>query len=153
MISVPYGLNPISFLAAAMCEDIALLIGPEVSSIASGYCIVKALAAEGMDKKAATIFLNVESSGQANSRKNKFDLLTEDFLNLKINDGGFILSENENGHSNSTEKSGIPKTSANMNNARLETFNVFQNETITGNHSGINSSSGIRDDLKLVNHY
>ncbi|UCC78308.1 MAG: hypothetical protein JSW64_08450 [Candidatus Zixiibacteriota bacterium] len=152
IISAPYGLNPISFLAAAMCEDIILIMEPDVSSIASGYCIIKALAAEGVGEKVATAFSNVGSAEQAFSLKSKFDSLTAGFLNLKFKDGGFTLSCREDGSTEYIERTDFLGASDYAENARLETFRAFQNETEKANFSGTNSSYGEPDDLKLLTH-
>jgi hypothetical protein len=152
IISAPYGLNPISFLAAAMCEDIILIIEPHVSSIASGYCILKTIVTEGMGEKVATIFSNVDSAEQANSLKNKFDSLTASFLNLKLRDGGYTLSCREYDSTEYTERTDFLVASDYAEYARLETFRVFQNETENANLSGAISSYDEPDDLKLLTH-
>ncbi len=152
IISAPYGLNPISFLAAAMCDDIVLIIEPDVSSVASAYCILKTLVAEGMGEKMATIFSDVDSAGQANSLKNKFDSLTAGFLNLRLRDGGFTLSCREGDSTEYAEWSDKLSASDYAENARLETFRVFQNETEKANFSGTISSYDEPDDLKLLTH-
>ncbi|UCE67791.1 MAG: hypothetical protein JSU85_07240 [Candidatus Zixiibacteriota bacterium] len=151
IISAPYGLNPIAFLAAAMCEEAILMIDPDASAVASAYCFLKTLASEGMAGKVATIFSNVNSAGHAFSLKNKFDSLTAGFLDLKLKDGGFALSCQENDYTDSTEKSGFLRASDYAKNAHPETFRVFQNETEEVSFSGTISSYGEPDDLKMDN--
>ena len=152
LISAPRGINPLAFLAAGACEEIVITIDPEAPSIASAYCLLKALDAEGMGDKAISIFCNVRSPDQAFSLKSKFDSLTARFLNIKLKDGGFACLQQENGKDQSTEKHNYKRAAEFAKNARVDRLKLFQHETFKGNQPALTQIAISRDDIKLDNH-
>lgn len=83
--------HPLALLAAGLSEQTLLFSRPEAPAIASSYCLLKSLYTEGIYSRVKTVFSMVESAEQAHSLKTRFDLLTAQFLGIRIADGGFIF--------------------------------------------------------------
>jgi|GEM_PF-3194819 len=137
VISAPCGINPLAMLVAGMCEEIILTIDPEASSVASAYCLLKTLAAEGMSGRIITAFLNVDSSEQANSLKKKFDHLTNEFLDLNLGDGGHVRFQQENDDKEFIANDRIGWAREYVKNIRFEGLRMFQTETKKKSLAGI----------------
>jgi hypothetical protein len=118
-------------LAADLCDRILLLVRPEAAAVASSYCLLKTLVEESLSDRIKIAFGLVNSPEHAASLKAKFDLLTEHFLNMKFDDGGFIYNsagfESEDFYidRNTDELLLLAK------NLRLGETAMFQNETIS----------------------
>jgi hypothetical protein len=141
IISAPCGINPLAVLAAGLCEEVVLTIDPEASSVASAYCLLKTLTAEGMGDRMITAFLNVDSSEQANSLKKRFDYLTEDFLNLKLRDGGYACSRGGNDDEGFFAIDKVKKARGFVESLRFESMRMFHTETKEDNSAGIYPSN------------
>ena len=92
----PSGGHPLALLAAGLSESVYLISRPEAASVASSYCLLKSLQAEGIYSRVKAAFSFVESPEHAASLKTRFDLLTRQFLNIQLDDGGFIYGQNNN---------------------------------------------------------
>jgi MinD-like ATPase involved in chromosome partitioning or flagellar assembly len=90
ILDPPSGGHPLSLLAAGLSENILLFSRADGASVASSYCLLKSLRAEGIASRTGAIFSFVESSEQAASLKTRLDILTGQFLGLKLQDHGFI---------------------------------------------------------------
>jgi len=140
IISAPYGINPPALLVAGICEEIILTIDPQASSVASAYCLLKTLVAEGMSGRMATAFLNVDSPEHAYSLKKKFDSLTGDFLNLKLGDGGFTCFRQENSGEEIISGYDFKQAGGRVKNTRFESLRMFQTETKEESLAGVDPS-------------
>ncbi len=131
ILDPPSGAQPLGMLAAALCDRVFLLVRPEAAAVASSYCLLKTLVGEGLSDRIRVAFGFVNSPEHAASLKAKFDLLTEQFLSLKFEDGGFIYNstgcESEDFYMelNADELLILAK------NISLDEIDVFQNETIS----------------------
>jgi MinD-like ATPase involved in chromosome partitioning or flagellar assembly len=130
ILDPPSGAQPLGMLAAGLSDNILLLARPDAATVASSYCLLKTLVGEGLSDRVKVAFGFVNSPEHAASLKTKFDLLTEQFLNLKLDDGGFIYNnpglEFEDFHiDRSTEELLIL-----ARNLRLDRTRLFQNETV-----------------------
>ncbi len=131
ILDPPSGAQPLGMLAAALCDRIFLLARPEAAAVASSYCLLKTLVGESLSDRIKIAFSFVNSPEHAASLKAKFDLLTEQFLNLKFDDGGFIY----NSAGFESEDFYIDRSTHELlnlaKNMRLDETGVFQNETIS----------------------
>lgn len=129
LLDPPSGAQPLGMLAAALCDRVFLLVKPEAAAVASSYCLLKTLVGEGLSDRVEVVFGFVDSPEQAASLKTKFDLLTGQFLSLKLEDGGFIYcrsgSESEDF---CTELKGDELVTM-AANIKIDETDVFQNET------------------------
>lgn len=92
----PSGGHPLALLSAGLSESVYLISRPEAASVASSYSLLKSLQAEGIYSRVKAAFSFVESPEHAASLKTRFDLLTRQFLNFQLDDGGFIYRHNNN---------------------------------------------------------
>lgn len=90
ILDPPSSANALSLLAAGLCEDVYLLIKSDASSVASSYCLLKALVKEGLTDRIKIAFGFVDSPEQAKSLKARFDLLTNQFVKQSFPYGGFV---------------------------------------------------------------
>lgn len=146
ILDPPSGAQPLGMLAAALCDRIFLQARPEAAAVASSYCLLKTLVGEGLGDRIKIAFSFVNSPEHAASMKTKFDALTQQFLNLKFDDGGFIYNsagfESEDFHidRNTDELLVLAK------NLRLDETGVFQNETISETLSEPYQRQFVKDD-------
>jgi len=124
----PSGGHPLALLASGLSEQVLLFVRPEASSVASSYCLLKSLNAEGIYKRVKIVFAYVDSAEQAASLKTRFDMLTEQFLGIKISDGGFIYRR-ECGSEDFTTNEFDECTPEFISNLKIYDKNSFQNET------------------------
>jgi cellulose biosynthesis protein BcsQ len=124
----PSGGHPLALLASGMSEQVLLFSRPEASSVASSYCLLKSLYAEGIFNRIKIVFAYVDSAEQAASLKTRFDIMTEQFLGIKIADGGFIYRrESANDDFETNELNEL--TPEIINNLIIGEKAAFQNET------------------------
>ncbi len=95
VIDPPAGNHPLAMAAADLCEEIFLLIKPEASAVASSYCLLKSLALEGLAERVKAVFGFVNSPEHALSFKERFDILTGQFLGMKVGNGGYTYRRTE----------------------------------------------------------
>ena len=124
----PSGGHPLALLASGMSEQVMLFTRPEASSVASSYCLLKSLYSEGIYNRIRIVFTSVESAEQAASLKTRFDIMTEQFLGIKIGDGGFIYRrESDEDEFDTNDLSN--RTLESINNLNFGEKTEFQNET------------------------
>lgn len=146
ILDPPSGAQPLGMLAAALCDRIFLQARPEAAAVASSYCLLKILVGEGLSDRIKIAFSFVNSPEHAASLKTKFDALTQQFLNLKFDDGGFIY--NSSGFE--LEDFYIDRSTDDLlilaKNLRLDETGVFQNETISETLSEPHQRPFVKDD-------
>jgi flagellar biosynthesis protein FlhG len=74
---------------------LCVLVTPEPTSIASAYALVKLAHAQDKEKEIALLFNRVNSSSEAFSLKEKFDLMTQSFLGFKTSSLGYVLEDSK----------------------------------------------------------
>jgi MinD-like ATPase involved in chromosome partitioning or flagellar assembly len=124
----PSGGHPLALLSSGMSEQVLLFTRPEASSVASSYCLLKSLFAEGIYNRIRIVFAGVDSAEQAASLKTRFDIMTEQFLGLKIADGGFIYRREINDDEFETNDLN-ERTLESINNLNFGAKAALQNET------------------------
>jgi cellulose biosynthesis protein BcsQ len=124
----PSGGHPLALLASGMSEQVMLFTRPDASSVASSYCLLKSLYTEGIFNRIRMVFTHVDSAEQAASLKTRFDIMTEQFLGIKIADGGFIYRREGGDGEFDTDNLGGQSPEA-LNNLNLGEKTALQNET------------------------
>ena len=127
----PSGGHPLALLAAGLSESVFLFSRPEASSVELSYCLLKSLHEEGIFSRVKTAFSFVESFQHAASLKIRFDILTRQFLNIQLADGGFICRRN-NDEEDFSFREISEQTIASVTNLNLNSRPAFQNATRMG---------------------
>jgi flagellar biosynthesis protein FlhG len=125
----PSGGHPLALLSAGLSESVYLISRPEAASVASSYCLLKSLQAEGIYSRVRAAFSFVESPEHSASLKTRFDLLTRQFLNIQLDDGGFIYRQNNNLDDDFSLTEVNERTIASITNLNLGRQAAFQNAT------------------------
>lgn len=125
----PSGGHPLSMLAAGLCDWIYLMIKPEAAAVASSYCLLKTLLAEGLGDRVMTVFSLVDSPEHAASLKSKFDILTRQFMNMKLRDGGFTYRRTETEQEDFFIGDNFEDSIAFVKNIDMNGLESFQSET------------------------
>ncbi|HHX17262.1 MAG TPA: MinD/ParA family protein, partial [Clostridium sp.] len=84
--------NVMNFVMAA--DEVLLVATPEPTSITDAYAIIKAVSKRDSNKTVKLIINRAESSTEANNITNKFSMVTQKFLEIKLEPLGFILQDN-----------------------------------------------------------
>ncbi len=146
ILDPPSGAQPLGMLAAALCDGIFLVARPDAAAVASSYCLLKTLVGESLSDRIKVAFSFVNSPEHASSLKAKFDSLTEQFLSLKFQDGGFIY----NNAGFDSEDFCVGRSTDDLlvlaRNLRLNETGLFQNETKTETTGAAHQMPFLRDD-------
>ncbi len=129
IIDPPSGGHPLALLAAGLCEQICLLTRPDASSVATSYSLLKSLNTEGLFSRTKLIFNLVESPDHALSLRNRFDIITRQFLGLSVEDGGFIFKRASQPSDDLYINEFNEESQASLSNINLGELFVLQDET------------------------
>lgn len=83
--------NVMSFVMAA--DEVLLVATPEPTSITDAYALIKMVSNRDKEKMIRVIVNRAESAGEANDILNKFCIVSDKFLGLKLHPLGFILHD------------------------------------------------------------
>ncbi|WP_010249133.1 MinD/ParA family protein [Acetivibrio cellulolyticus] len=83
--------NVMSFVMAA--DEVLLVTTPEPTSITDAYALIKMVSNRDKDKKIKVIVNRAESANEANDILNKLSIVTDKFLELKLEPLGYILQD------------------------------------------------------------
>ena len=125
----PSGGHPLALLSAGLSESVHLFSRPDASSVASSYCLLKSLYAEGIYSRVKVAFSFVDSPEHAASLKTRFDILTNQFLNVQLDDGGFIFRQNTKIDDDFTLSEINEQTISSITNLKLNGQAPFHNAT------------------------
>ena len=81
-----------NFVMAA--DEVILVTTPEPTSITDAYAIIKAVSKRDSNKTVKLIINRAENATEANNITNKFSMVTQKFLEIKLQPLGFILQDN-----------------------------------------------------------
>lgn len=81
-----------NFVMAA--DEVILVTTPEPTSITDAYAIIKAVSKRDSNKTVKLIINRAENAIEANNITNKFSMVTQKFLEIKLQPLGFILQDN-----------------------------------------------------------
>jgi flagellar biosynthesis protein FlhG len=89
----PTGVNAISQTLAGLSERVALVSNSDPTSIAGAYIVARAFEQEGLASRIGLLFNQVESIDEAASLKTRFDILSNNFLNCRFGDYGYVRND------------------------------------------------------------
>jgi flagellar biosynthesis protein FlhG len=125
----PSGAHPLALMSSGLSERVFLFTRPDPMSVASSYCLVKSLYSEGIYTRVRIVFSFVESAEHAASLKTRFDIVTNQFLDLRIADGGFVYRRTDFDPEDSCAALITEENIASVRNINLENSPQFQDET------------------------
>ncbi len=129
ILDPPASAHPVSLLAAGLCEEAYLTVKPDAAAVASSYCLLKTMLAEGLVDRVKIVFSMVDSPEDAASLKAKFDKLTLKFMDTALPDGGFIYRSDNSFHDNFRTGGDMENFIADAKNITLDVSRELQNET------------------------
>jgi len=127
ILDPPASAQPLSLLAAAICEDVVVLVKPDAASVASSYGLIKTLDSEDMSYRCRIAFTFVDSPDEAAELKSKFDLLTRRFLKKTYDGAGFIYTP-EKTENNFNFREDVTEFISLAAHLAIDKVKTFQNE-------------------------
>jgi flagellar biosynthesis protein FlhG len=87
----------LSFLLGS--DKMLLVLTPQPTSIANGYALLKFILSKDSEKDIALLWNMVDSEKEACQLKEKFNLLCDSFLGVKVKEAGFVSNDEKVGSS------------------------------------------------------
>ncbi len=129
ILDPPASAQPLSLLAAGLCEEVILVVRPDAAAVASSYSLLKTLIGEGLGDRVKIAFSMVDTPEMASSLKAKFDKLTRQFMDATLPDGGFIYLSDNSFNDNFQADRDAENFISSAKNIVFGVSQAFQNET------------------------
>lgn len=103
VIDTAGGIIQESISLALLSDEVLVISTPEPTAVMDAYVLVKALKRINSNANLKLLINNARNMEEAQEVKTKFDLVSEHFLNLKIDYAGFIPSDESIEHAVSVQ--------------------------------------------------
>lgn len=93
LIDTSAGVSPFTFSFLLGSDKTLLVLTPQPTSIANGYALLKFILSKDSEKDVALLWNMVNSENEAYQLEEKFNLLCDNFLGVKVKEAGFVLND------------------------------------------------------------
>lgn len=93
LIDTSAGVSPFTFSFLLGSDKILLVLTPQPTSIANSYALLKFVLSKDSEKDVVLLWNMVDSEKEAYQLEEKFNLLCDNFLGVKVREVGFVLND------------------------------------------------------------